>query len=101
MAITSRNAFNRTHRLEKGQFKVNKDDVEGRQAVADARKAVLNGDDDKAVSLLMLNGSIEIVDTTPAEIPDEPTVQMTSGRTTKDIPKSLIKMYRKDGWKLS
>ena len=101
MAITNRNAFSRTHRLEEGKFQVNKDDVEGRQAVADARKAVLNGDDDKAVSILHLNNAIKVIDTTPADVPDEPTVQMTSGRVTKDIPKSLIKLYRKDGWKLS
>ena len=100
MAITNRNTFKRTHRLEKDQFELNPHNPHDMAAKANADKAVLNGDDDKAVSILSLNNSTKIVDTTPATPIATPTVEMKLGRTVKKVDVNLIKLYQDDGWTL-
>ena len=70
------------------------------QQLGNARKAVSQGDPERAFDILGLEQTIEMVDTTPAEIPDERTVEMQKGRKVVEVPVSLIKSYQKDKWKL-
>jgi len=102
MPITSSSSWEKTHRVREGHFEIDCNDPRGMQAVADANKAVLQGDDDRAISILSLNSAVKIVDTTPAELPIEPTFDMKAkGLTgaTKKIAKSMVKQYIKQGWK--
>ena len=101
MSITSTSTWAKTHRIRENQFEIDQDDPRGMQAIADANKAVRQGDDDKAISILSLNASVKVIDTTPAEPLVEQTFDMKKGvaGSTKKVPKSMVKAYQKDGWK--
>ena len=100
MAISGGRTFQRTHRLEENTFKVDPSNPRDMQAVANADRAVMQGDDDRGVSIMYMNRAVQVIDTTEAEIPDERTVEMEKGRKVVTVPVSLIKSYQKDKWKL-
>ena len=100
MAINVGRKYQRNLRGQEGQFRIDENDTAQCQQLGNARKAVSQGDPERAFDILGLEQTIEMVDTTPADLPEEKTVEMEKGRKKVEVAYKLVKLYQKDGWML-